>query len=234
MGRARGLLRLLMCYCVIAFCAYLGVRGGERAVAAIQERIPIRREHTVIIDAGHGGEDGGATSCTGRLESTYNLEIALRLEEMMRFFGYRTVMIRTTDTAVYKKGETIAKKKIDDLKNRVKTVNSTDGAVLLSIHQNYYPQERYSGAQVFYADNDASKLLADAVQSAFLSTLNPGSRRKTKPGKGIYLLEKCEKTGILVECGFLSNQEEAEKLCLPEYQKAVAAVIGAAVSGKLA
>ena len=188
----------------------------------------------MIIDAGHGGEDGGATSCTGRLESTYNLEIALRLEEMMRFFGYRTVMIRTTDTAVYKKGETIAQKKIDDLKNRVKTVNSTDGAVLLSIHQNYYPQERYSGAQVFYADNDASRLLADAVQSAFLSTLNPGSRRKTKPGKGIYLLEKCEKTGILVECGFLSNQEEAEKLCLPEYQKAVAAVIGAAVSGKLA
>ena len=223
-----------LCYMLIIFLTLVGIWGGERAASAFQDRLPLSRAHTLIIDAGHGGEDGGATSCTGRLESEYNLAIALRLEEMMQFLGYQTMMIRRTDTAVYTKGETIAQKKVDDLKNRVKTVNDMPGAVLLSIHQNYFPQAQYNGAQVFYANSTESKALADAIQTAFATTLNPGSRRTTKAGKGIYLLEKCEKIGVLVECGFLSNIQEEQKLSDPSYQKQVAAVIAAAVSTELA
>ena len=151
----------------------------------------------------------------------------------MRLLGYRTYMIRTTDTAVYQKGETLAQKKINDLKNRVETVNTTADAVLISVHQNYFPQEKFSGAQVFYAGNEKSRQLAEAIQTAFIGTLNPDSHRKIKQGKGIYLLEKCEKTGILVECGFLSNVQEERKLAQSEYQKAIAAVIGTSVSRNL-
>ena len=231
--RKLGLYRLLPCYILLFALASVGIWGGTQVVSYFQDQIPLHRNHTIIIDPGHGGEDGGAISCTGRPESSYNLEIALHLEEMMRFLGYRTYMIRTTDTAVYQKGETLAQKKINDLKNRVHTVNTTADAVLISIHQNYFPQEKFSGAQVFYAGNEKSRQLAEAIQTAFIGTLNPDSHRKIKQGKGIYLLEKCEKTGILVECGFLSNVQEERKLAQPEYQKAIAAVIGTSISRNL-
>lgn len=153
-----------ICFVLIAGLAAVGIYGGARAVSAISDRLPVKRPHTVIIDAGHGGEDGGATSCTGRLESGYNLEIALRLEDMLHFLGFRTEMIRRTDTAIYRKGETIAQKKVDDLKNRVRIVNETSGGVLLSIHQNYFSQAQYSGAQVFYGTAEGSRELAETVQ----------------------------------------------------------------------
>lgn len=233
MGKLLVAARLALYACLILGLMAAGIWGGEQAVSAIQDRVPIKRAHTIIVDAGHGGEDGGATSCTGRLESGYNLEIALRLEDMLHFLGCKTVMVRRTDTAVYKKGETIAQKKVDDLKNRVRLVNETEGGVLVSIHQNYFSQSQYSGAQVFYGAADGSKLFADAVQAALVSTLNPGSHRKMKAAKGIYLMEKSRKQAILVECGFLSNPEEEGKLSTPDYQKALAAVIGAAVCANL-
>lgn len=234
MRKKRKFIPFLVCYVILTVLTFTGFWGGKQAVAAIQERLPLQREHTIIIDAGHGGEDGGATSCTGRPESGYNLEIALRLEDMMQLLGFRTYMIRRTDTAVYRKGETIAQKKIDDLKNRVETVNDTPGAVLLSIHQNYFSQAQFSGAQIFYARGENSSALAEELQNAFVRTLNPGSRRKTKEGKGIYLLEKCQKMGVLIECGFLSNVQEEQRLASSDYQKQIVAVIGAAVSVKLA
>lgn len=229
MGKLLVAARFALCACLILGLLAAGIWGGEQAVSAISDRMPIKRARTIIVDAGHGGEDGGATSCTGRLESGYNLEIALRLEDMLHFLGCKTLMVRRTDTAIYKKGETIAQKKVDDLKNRVRLVNETEGGVLVSIHQNYFSQSQYSGAQVFYGAADGSKLLADAVQAALVSTLNPGSHRKTKAARGIYLMEKSRKQAILVECGFLSNPEEERHLASPDYQKALAAVIGAAV-----
>ena len=95
---------LLMCYLLIVGLTFAGLLGGEKAISVLKEQIPVERAHTFIIDAGHGGEDGGATSCTGRLESEYNLDIALRLDDLMQLLGYRTVMIRKTDTATYRKG----------------------------------------------------------------------------------------------------------------------------------
>ena len=118
---------------------------GNRAITVIAEKLPGDRKHTIIIDAGHGGEDGGATSCTGRLESGFNLEIAQRLDDLLHLLGYRTKMIRTTDSSVYTHGSTIAEKKVSDLKQRVSIVNSTPGALLVSIHQNTLSDGRYSG-----------------------------------------------------------------------------------------
>lgn len=203
---------------------------GSRAATVIAENTPIERKTCIVIDPGHGGEDGGAVSCTGVLESTYNLTIATRLNDLMHLLGYETKMIRTTDTSVYTKGETIAQKKASDLKERVRIVNETENALLLSIHQNNFPDGRYSGAQVFYAGTEGSQALAEQMQAAFVSTLNPGSKRKCKKSDGVYLMEHIERTGILIECGFLSNPGEEARLRDGNYQKNLCCVIAATVS----
>ena len=206
---------------------------GSRAVTVISENLPIKREHCIIIDPGHGGEDGGATSCTGILESTYNLDIALRLNDLLHLLGYDTKMIRTSDISVYTKGETIAQKKVSDLKERVRIVNETENALLLSIHQNNFSDSRYSGAQVFYSGTAGSEQLAKQLQAAFIATINPGSKRMCKKSDGVYLMEHIEKTGVLIECGFLSNGEEEAKLRSDEYQKQLCCVIAASISSFL-
>lgn len=203
---------------------------GSRAVTVIAENSPIHRKNCIIIDPGHGGVDGGATSCTGILESTYNLDISLRLNDLFHLLGYDTKMIRTTDTSVYTKGETIAQKKVSDLKERVRIVNETENGLLISVHQNIFSDSRYSGAQVFYRETEESEELAKQLQAAFKKTINPASNRMCKKSDGIYLMEKIEKPGVLIECGFLSNAEEEAKLRNPEYQKKLCCVIAASVS----
>lgn len=202
---------------------------GNRAVTVVSENLPIERGVCFIIDPGHGGEDGGATSCTGKLESAYNLEIALRLNDLMHFLGYKTIMIRTSDISVYTKGETIAQKKVSDLKERVRICNDTENALLLSIHQNNFSDSRYSGAQVFHAATDGSAVLAKTLQSELIRTLNPESHRQVKKADGIYLMEQIQCPGVLIECGFLSNPEEEAKLRSQEYQKQLCCVIAATV-----
>lgn len=230
----RKVLNVAICYILVIVLFLAGTALGSRTVTVISENLPMEREHTIIIDAGHGGEDGGTTSCTGKLESLYNLEIALRLEDLCHLLGYDTVMIRRTDTSIYTKGDTIAQKKISDLKERVRIANSTENAVVISIHQNYFPESQYSGAQVFYGESDGSLDLAKLLQSQLISSLNPGSRRQVKKGAGIYLLDKIECPGALIECGFLSNPEEESLLSCPEYQKKLACVIASSVGSYLA
>lgn len=217
--------------CILGFG--MAVHWGNRAVTVIAENRPIVREHCIVIDAGHGGLDGGATSCTGKLESSFNLEISLRLNDLFHLLGYDTCMIRSTDTSVYTKGESIAQKKVSDLKERVRIVNETENALLLSIHQNNFSDGKYSGAQVFYGAGEGSAILAKAMQDAFVSTLNPGSKRQSKKCDGVYLMEHIDCTGVLIECGFLSNAEEEARLRSPEYQRRLCCVIAATVSGFL-
>jgi N-acetylmuramoyl-L-alanine amidase len=207
--------------------------GGSKMVSVMAEKDVVKRKHCIIIDAGHGGVDGGATSCTGVLESQLNLEIALRLEQLFHLLGFKTRMIRSTDISIYTKGDTIAAKKVSDLKERVRIVNVQEGGILVSIHQNTFSDSRYGGAQVFYPDSDGSKGLAAEMQKALVSYLNPGSNRQAKRGEGIYLLQKAKIPAILVECGFLSNHTEEAKLRSEEYQKKVAAVIAGACSNYL-
>lgn len=224
---------LLFLYGLVIFGMILGIFYGNRVVTVVSQGLPTEREHCIIIDPGHGGEDGGATSCTGRLESGYNLEISLRLRDLMHLLGYRTKMIRTTDSAVYTKGDTLSQKKISDLKERVRMCSEEENPILLSIHQNNFSDSRYSGAQVFYPKTEGSVQLAKLLQSAFKATLNPDSHRDVKKAEGIYLMDHIQCTGVLIECGFLSNPEEEAKLRDPEYQKQLCCVIGATVANFL-
>lgn len=213
---------LIGCICIAHF--------GSQAVTAMVELSPVTGQRCYIIDAGHGGIDGGATSCTGVPESHLNLQIALRLNDLMRLLGYSTRMIRTTDTSVYTEGKTIAAQKVSDLKERVRMVNETENGILISIHQNTFPDAKYSGAQVFYANDASSKEIANRVQNALITHLYPGSNRKCKSSDGIYLMQSIQKPGILIECGFLTNPEEEALLRTVEYQKKLTCVIASAVS----
>lgn len=216
-------------YVLVIVGILLSVHWCSQTVTVISQNSAITRQHCIVIDPGHGGIDGGATSCTGILESNLNLEISLRLNDLFHLLGYETRMIRTTDCSVYTAGETIARKKISDLKQRVRMVVETPNPVLLSIHQNNFPDGRYSGAQVFYAKTGDSMALAEQLQSALVQNLNPGNNRKTKQAKGIYLMEHIQCTGVLIECGFLSNVREEQLLRTQDYQKKLCAVIAATV-----
>lgn len=223
----------ILVYLLTAVTVLLLCHWASRTVTVIAENTPPVRAHCIIIDAGHGGVDGGATSCTGVLESTYNLEVSLRLRDLFHLLGYDTRMIRTTDISIYTKGETIAQKKISDLRERVRITNETENALLVSIHQNIFSDSRYSGAQVFYAGTKGSENLAKQMQTALVSALNPGSSRQCKKGSGIYLLEHISRPGVLVECGFLSNAEEEAKLRSAAYQQKLCMVIASAVDSYL-
>ena len=215
-------------YCPILLLALCTIHWGSRAVTTISQRILPERGPCIIVDAGHGGEDGGATSCSGVLESRFNLEIAMRLNDLLQFMGYDTKMVRTTDSAVHTEGETIAARKRSDLNNRVRLVNGTENALLLSIHQNTFPDGRYSGPQVFYAKG--SEQLAKHVQSSLNQNLCPSSSRQAKEAKGVFLMEHITSQGILLECGFLSNPQEEAKLRSPSYQQNLCCVIASALA----
>lgn len=220
-------------YGTILLMTLLVARWGSRAVTAFVETAQIEREITIVIDPGHGGVDGGATSCTGVPESQFNLQISLALNDLFHFLGYETRMIRTEDISVYREGETIAKKKISDLKERVRMVEETKNALLLSIHQNNFSDGRYSGGQVFYASTEGSQALAAAMQRNLVMHLNHGSRRKEKKVSGVYLMEHVSCPALLIECGFLSNPEEEAKLRSKAYQQKLCCVIATTVAENL-
>lgn len=226
-------LSLLPVYLVVLSVFWGLAIGGSRVVTVLSENAPLINRKTVIIDPGHGGPDGGATSCTGVLESQFNLEISLRLRDLMELLGMQTVMIRQTDCSVYTQGTTIAQKKISDLKERVRIVNNTENATLVSIHQNLFSDAKYSGAQVFYAKTDGSQHLARNLQTAFKQSINQDSNRQAKKADGIYIMQNINCPGILVECGFLSNPKEEYLLRSDSYQKKICSIIATTVSNYL-
>lgn len=208
---------------LIAVCSRYGSLRSQPVLAA--DQTPCR----IVIDPGHGGEDGGATGVAGTRESDLNLAVSLRLQALLRLFGHEPVMVRTTDTAVYSAGAgTISEKKVSDIHNRVRLVNDTPGALLVSIHQNFFTQGQYSGAQVFYADDAYSRELAQQLQAQLRASLDPGNRREAKGAAGtVYLMNHIQTPGILVECGFLSNAAEEARLNTPAYQTRLAMTMAA-------
>lgn len=200
----------------------------KRAVATHTRDSILDNRVCVIIDAGHGGVDGGAVSCSGVYESQINLQIALRLRDLAHLLGMNTKMIRTEDISVYTSGDTIAAKKVSDLKERVRIVNETDNAILISLHQNYFHDSRYSGTQVFYPKQSSE--LATKLQNAFVSVLNPGSRRQAKKADGIYLLQNIKCEAALIECGFLSHPYEEKLLRSDDHQKKICVILASVLS----
>ena len=221
---------LIPLYCIVLAAFILLAVGGGRAVTVMSSLAPVINRKTVIIDAGHGGIDGGATSVSGVLESKLNLDIALKLRDIMGLLGINTVMIRETDCSVYTQGQTIGQKKISDLKERVRIVNSTENAILVSIHQNHFSAPQYSGAQVFYAPTEESREVAGVIQEAIVRCINPGSRRQIKKADGVYLMQNISCPGILVECGFISNYREEYLLRDAVYQRKMCSIIACTMS----
>lgn len=180
---------------------------------------------TVILDAGHGGEDGGTSAPDGTLEKDINLMISKDIGAFFDFFGVNYIPVRNSDISVCDNGlDTVRKRKYSDIMNRFSLVNSTPDSVLLSIHQNYFQQPEYSGTQVFYAEKTVdSKELAESIQIAVVTALQPENDRVVMAAdENIYLLHKAKNTSVMVECGFLSNPGECEKLKTKAYQTQMA------------
>lgn len=179
----------------------------------------------VIIDAGHGGVDGGAIAEDGTCEKDINLEIALQLNEMLKMSGAETIMTRETDISIHdKSAETIRAKKASDIHNRFRIIQSNPEYIFVSIHQNIFSDSRYSGAQLFYSPNNpSSTALAGCIQNSFSSLLQKDNEREIKKcTTDVFLIYHSQSTAVLCECGFISNDAELENLKNPEYQKKVA------------
>lgn len=210
---------------------------GSRAFGAVRvyRDALAMPQTTVVLDAGHGGADGGAVSCTGARECEINLAITQRLDDLLHLLGCPTLQLRQGDTDLASAdAASISEKKVTDLKNRVARINQQADGVLVSIHQNQFSQSQYRGAQVFYAPNVESRAFAALMQQNLRAGLDPANKRECKPGSGIFLLEKIECPGILVECGFLSNPDEEALLRSKDYQKRLAAVLAGSITAFLA
>lgn len=185
---------------------------------------------TLVIDAGHGGQDGGAVSVSGVSESVLNLAVARRLDGILGLCGVPAVMLRSEDVMLSDPGgKTMRERKVSDLHNRVKAVEQVENAVLLSIHQNSFTDPKYSGAQVFYAPTAGSQDFAERTQELLRVTLSPANNRQAKPiPDSVYLMNHIGCKAILVECGFLTNPDEDRLLQTPAYQLKLAATLAGA------
>jgi N-acetylmuramoyl-L-alanine amidase len=215
------------CIVLLTLLAVAAIRRETLQTAARLETAPTAPR--ILLDPGHGGEDGGAVGVDGTVEKDINLSLTRKLEIFLRVMGYRVSMTRTTDTAVYDKtAQTLREKKSSDIHNRFAMMESLGAnALFLSIHQNNFSQESSKGTQVFYsANHPQSEIYAKAVQSEVVRLLQPNNTRQVKAsGTSIFLLYRAKIPAILVECGFLSNWEDVKKLKQEGYQNEMAFAI---------
>ncbi len=177
--------------------------------------------YVVVLDAGHGGMDPGKVGIHGEIEKDLNLEITLWVKKYLEMDDVQVVLTRDSDEGLY--DANASNKKVQDMKNRVAIIEETGPALTVSIHQNSYPEEYVHGAQVFYYTGSAeSKKLAEKIQNRLVVGVDPDNTRQIKANDSYYLLKKTPTPIVIVECGFLSNSEEAKKLTDPSYQKKLA------------
>lgn len=184
----------------------------------------IKNDYTIIIDAGHGGEDGGAEAADGTYEKDINLDISKRLNEILLLSGYKCIMTREDDSSTDGTGRF---NKARDIKNRIKLIEEQDKGLLISIHMNKFPESKYFGAQMFYSiSNQNGRILAETLQDLFKEHLQKDNIREAKPiPNSVFLFKKVKVPAVLAECGFLSNATELAKLKTPEYKQSVALVL---------
>ena len=191
-----------------------GEEGGKEDNKA-QEKI------RVVIDAGHGGKDPGKVGINGALEKDINLRIAMKLKEFLEQADVEVILTRETDAGLY--DEDASNKKVQDMKRRVTLIEETAPLLTISIHQNSYHEEYVHGAQAFYyTGSEKGKELAEIIQQSLLNEADPENTRSAKANDSYYLLKKTSSPIVIVECGFLSNSEEAEKLNSEYYQEKLA------------
>ena len=188
-------------------------------------------EITIVLDAGHGGEDGGCEG-NGLVEKDLNLDIVMRLSALLKEQGIQVVLTRETDVLLYDvNSDYKGQKKAQDVRKRLEIAKSQENPILVSIHMNYFAQTQYSGLQVWYSKNDTrSEILANLIQSNVKNELQPSNKRVTKQAtSSIFLLHNASFPAILIECGFLSNPQEAAKLSNEEYRQELSRAIFRAI-----
>lgn len=196
----------------------------------VKKRQNIRnyQKYIVLVNAGHGGFDGGAVASDGTVEKNINLQISQKTAEILKFSGYNVIMTRNSDTGTEDdESVAIAKRKKSDLANRLQVMKDNPDALFVSIHLNKFTTSAANGAQVFYTKNfTEAQSLANAVQSSIISLIQPQNTRVVKQGTdSTYLLKNAVVPAIIVECGFLSNKTELEKLKTDSYQSQMAFAI---------
>lgn len=199
-------------------CIIPAIRNAAKETASGKV---ILKEHTVVIDAGHGGDDPGKVGINGALEKDVNLQIALLVRQYLEANDVAVVMTREDENGLYDRHA--SNKKVQDMKRRVELIEDTAPVLTISIHQNSYPEEYVHGAQVFYYKDSLEGLhLAEKIQKRLVEGVDPENKRQVKANDSYYLLKKTRTPIVIVECGFLSNGDEAEKLCSEDYQKELA------------
>ena len=212
---------LFMAVIIILFALFFSNMGVQLVSS---QKVKEKKNQTIVIDSGHGGMDGGKISVLGDYEKDINLSIAKKLQALLKKAGYKVIMTREDDQGLY--SETSANKKAEDMKARCSIIDTTGVTLAVSIHQNSYHQESVNGAQVFYYESsDQGKKLAETIQTALVDGLDKSNTRKAKSNTTYYLLRKTSTPIVIVECGFLSNYDEAKKLVSDTYQEKVAKAI---------
>ena len=193
--------------------------GDDAYTASVNER------RTLIIDPGHGGEDPGAIGVGGVLEKELNLALSKRLAALLEFEGHTVVMTREDDVLLYGQDKP-GSKKGQDLKNRLDYENKYQDGVFISIHMNKFPAQYCKGVQIYYSDNnDGSRVLAENVMQSVVGYIQPDNHRQIKAAdSSIYILKNIKIPALLIECGFISNNEEASLLQKGDYQDLLSAV----------
>ncbi len=206
---------------VVLLFASMFLVAKEAASLVVSERLKGVNANLVVIDAGHGADDSGKVGINGALEKDINLAIAIRVKELLESQDVQVVMTREDDLGDYPK--TGSNRKVRDMKKRIEKINEECPALTVSIHQNSYTDESIHGAQTFYYDgSEEGKRAAEIMQQQLVATLDPENKRQAKANTSYYLLKKAECPIVIVECGFLSNGEEAALLCSEEYQEKTA------------
>lgn len=210
---------VLVCACVLAKTSAVYVTGRQVE----------RQKDCIVLDVGHGGFDSGKIGVNGELEKDINLQIALKLKKVLEDNGISVVMTREDDQGLY--DENARNKKAQDLQRRCDMINDEKPLMTISIHQNSYTSPEIRGAQVFYyTTSSESQKLAETIQKTLIEQVDPENHREAKANDSYYLLKKTDSVIVIVECGFLSNPQEAEKLADEEYQQKMADAICMGVS----
>ena len=205
---------ITLVFCItIIFCTSISSSINKAMLTDTKQR----DDFTIVIDAGHGGKDAGAIGVTGNYEKDINLPIALALYDFVSVAGCSSVLVRNGDYELYKKGEQRNK---SDLYNTLDFVNSVPNAILVSIHQNHFDNPAEWGSQVWYsANNEKSRPIADSIQNSIVRNLQPNNERQNKESDdSYYILYKATVPSVMVECGFISNENENKLLQSEEYQ----------------
>jgi N-acetylmuramoyl-L-alanine amidase len=183
---------------------------------------------TIVVDAGHGGNDPGKVADDGTLEKNLNLAVSQKLVEKLTAVGFKVVVTRDSDTSLAESG--VKNEKRSDMANRLDIFNADDVSCLVSIHHNSFTDSSVKGAQVFYHSNsETGKVLADMVQTRLIADVDQTNKRQAKNNDSYYILKNSSCTGIIVECGFMSNPDELAILCNSDYQDKIATAVCAGI-----